>query len=83
MFALEDGQYKFRSVDVGTAGSCSDAQIFSACQLKRKTDDGSIGFPGAAPITQGGKDVPYFMLADDELALKIWLMEPYGRRMFT
>ena len=28
MFALVDGQYKFRWVDVGTAESCSDAQIF-------------------------------------------------------
>ena len=27
MLALVDGQYKFRWVDVGTAGSCSDAQI--------------------------------------------------------
>ena len=51
MLALVDGQYKFRWADVGTAGSCSDAQIFNACHLKRKTDDGSIGFPDPAPIT--------------------------------
>ena len=43
---------------MGTAGSCSDAQIFNACQLKRKIDDGRIGFPDPAPITQGGRDVP-------------------------
>ena len=65
MLALVDGQYKFRWVDVGTAGSCSDAQIFNTCHLKRKIDDGSIGFPDPAPITQGGQDVPYFILADD------------------
>ena len=35
MLALVDGQYKFRWVDVGTAGSCSDAQIFTTCHLKR------------------------------------------------
>ena len=51
MLALVDGQYKFRWVDVGTAGSCSDAQIFNTCHLKRKIDDGSIGFPDPAPIT--------------------------------
>ena len=45
MLALVDGQYKFRWVDVGTAGSCSDAQIFDTCHLKRKIDGGSIGFP--------------------------------------
>ena len=83
MLALVDGQYKFRWVDAGTAGSCSDAQIFNACQLKRKIDDGSIGFPDPAPITQGGRDVPYFILADGAFALKTWLMKPYGRRMLT
>ena len=73
MLALVNGQYKFRWVDVGTAGSCSDAQIFNTCHLKRKLDDGSIGFPDPAPITQGGRDVPYFILADDAIALKTWL----------
>ena len=62
---------------------CSDAQIFNACQLKRKIDDGRIGFPDPAPITQGGRDIPYFILADDVFALKTWLMKPYGRRMLT
>ena len=83
MLALVDGQYKFRWVDAGTAGSCSDAQIFNACQLKRRIEDGRIGFPDPAPITQGGRDVPYFILADDAFALKTWLMKPYGRRMLT
>ena len=83
MLALVDGQYKFRWVDVGTAGSCSDAQIFNTCHLKRKIDDGSIGFPDPAPITQGGRDVPYFILADDVFALTTWLMKPCGRRMLT
>ena len=83
MLALVDGQYKFRWVDVGTAGSCSDAQIFNTCHLKRKIDDGSRGFPDPAPITQGGRDVSYFILADDAFALKTWLMKPYDRRMLT
>ena len=83
ILALVDGQYKFRWVDVGTAGSCSDTQIFNTCHLKRKIDDGSIGFPDPAPITQGGRDVPYFILADDVFALKTWLMKSYGRRMLT
>ena len=70
-------------MDAGTAGSCSDAHLFNACQLKRKIDDGRIGFPDPAPITQGGRDVPYFILADDAFALKTWLMKPYRRRMLT
>ena len=83
MLALVDGQYKFRWVDAGTEGSCSDAQIFNAGQLKRRTDDGRICFPDPAPIIQGGRDVSYFILADDAFALKTWLMKPYSRRMLT
>ena len=59
MLALVDWQYKCRWVDAGTTGSCSDAQIFNACQLKMKIEDGRIGFPDPAPITQGGINVPY------------------------
>ena len=83
ILALADGQYKFRWVDVGMAGSCSDAQIFNACRQKRKTEDGRIGFPDPASITQGGRDVYYFILADDAFALKTWLMKPCSRRMLT
>ena len=70
MLALVDGQYKFRWVDAGTEGSCSYGQIFNASQLKRRIEDDRIGFPDPAPITQGGPDVPYFILADDAFALK-------------
>ena len=80
---LVDGEYKFRWVDAGTEGSCSDGQIFNASQLKRRVEDGRIGFPDPAPITQGGADVPYFILVDGAFALKTWLMKPYGRRMLT
>ena len=83
MLASVDRQYKFRWVDVGTARSCSDAQFFNTCHLNRKIKDGSIGFPEPAPITQGGRDVPYFILADEAFALKTWLMKPYGSKMLT
>ena len=83
MLALVNGQYSFRWNDAGSAGSCSDAQMFNPCQLRRKIDDGSIGFPDPAPITPGGRDVLYFIMVDDAFALKTWLMKPYGRRMLT
>ena len=39
LLALVDGQYRFRWVDLGSQGSCSDAQIFNSCQLKDKIEE--------------------------------------------
>ena len=83
ILTLVDGEYKFRWVDAGRAGSCSDAQIFNSSCLKANIEDGFIGFPNLCPIIHGGPDVPYFILADVVFALKTWLMKPYGRRMLT
>ena len=68
MFALVDAEYKFRWVDVGTCGSCSDAQIFNSSVLKRKVEDGSIVLLDPAPIPHGGPHISYYILGDDAFA---------------
>ena len=83
MLALVDGQNKFRWVHVGTAGSCSDAQTFNAYRLKRKIDDGGIGFPDPEPITQVVEMSPTSSWQIMRFELKTWLMKPRGRRMLT
>ena len=77
LMALVDAEYRFRWVDIGTGGSCSDAQIFNLGELRGKIEDGSIGFPEAEPKDPGGPDLPYFLIGDDAFALKTWLMKPY------
>ena len=75
--ALVDAEYRFRWVDIGTEGSCSDVQIFNISEMRNKIEEGSVDFVEAEPIEPGGPDIPFFILADDAFALKTWLMKPY------
>ncbi|XP_041366976.1 putative nuclease HARBI1 [Gigantopelta aegis] len=73
-----DAEYKFMWIDIGTAGSHSDAQVFNHSELKDAIDNGVIGFPNAAPLPGDDKNVPFFMLGDDAFALRTWMMKPYS-----
>ena len=76
--ALVDGDCKFLWVDLGAAGSTSDAQIFKHTDLRHKIEDGSIGFPDSESLGIGGPKVNFFLLGDNAFPLKLWLMKPYS-----
>ena len=65
LLALVDGDSKFLWVDVGAAGSTSDAQIFKHTDLRHKIEDGSIGFPDSESLGIGGPKVNFFLLGDN------------------
>ena len=73
-----DGDYKFLWVDVGAAGSTSDAQIFKHTDLRHKLEEDSIGFPDSKCLGIGGPKVNFFHLGDDAFPLELWLMRPYS-----
>ena len=79
LLSLVDGDYKFLWVDLGAAGSSSDAQIFKHSDLRYKKEDGSIRFPESESLDDEPK-VTYFIIGDDAFPLKLWLMRPYSRR---
>ena len=54
LLALVDGDSKFLWVDMGAAGSTSDAQIFKHTDLRHKIEYGSIGFPDSETLEIGG-----------------------------
>ena len=59
LLALVDGDYKFLWVEVGAAGSSSDARIFKHCNLRHKIEEGSIGFPESESLGIGGPKVNF------------------------
>ena len=64
LLALVDGDYKYLWVDVGAAGSTSDAQIFKHTDLRHKIEDGSIGFPDSESLGIGGPNVNFGWVVD-------------------
>ena len=79
LLVLVDGDYKFLWVDLGAAGSSSDAQIFKHSDLRHEIEDGTIGFPESESLVDDGPKVNYFILGDNAFHLKLWLMKPCSR----
>ena len=74
LLALVDGDSKFLWVDMGAAGSTSDAQIFKHTDFRHKIEDGSIGFPDNESLGIGGPKVPF----PHALANEVLLQPHYG-----
>ena len=70
---------KFLWVDLGAAGSSSDAQNFKHSDLRHKIEDGTISFPESESLVDDGPKVNYFILGNDAFPLKLWLMKLYSR----
>ena len=60
-----------------SVGSCSDVQIFNECHLKQNLVDETIEFEDADPLPGDGRDMPYFIVADNALGLRTWLIKPF------
>ena len=67
-------------MDLGAAGSSSDAQIFKHSDLRHKIKDSTISFPESESLVDDGPEGNYFILGDDAFPIKLWLMKPYSRR---
>ncbi len=80
LLGLVDADYKFIWVNVGASGACSDAQIWNQSDLRQHMLDGDIHIPPADALLGDDKDIPYFIVGDDALALRTWLMKPFSRR---
>ncbi|XP_071509325.1 uncharacterized protein [Diadema antillarum] len=75
--------YRFRYIDVGANGSCSDAGLFMETSLRRALDQGKAGIPEPEPLPKDDTPLPYTFVGDDAFPLKSWLMKPYALREMT
>ena len=80
ILALVDADYKFLWGDVGSQGSASDCQIFNNGPLRAGLENGTLGFPDSEPLPNDDIPMPYFILVEDVLPLRSWLLKPYSHR---
>ena len=79
LMAMVDADYRFLWIDVGAAGSNSDAQIWNDCELKELMEEDALGVPPDEPLPGDNVPLPYFIVGDDAFGLRTFLMKPYGR----
>jgi hypothetical protein len=80
LLALVDAQYKFLFIDIGAQGRCSDAGVFSECQLLSAIERNTLGLPENKPLPKAKEPFPFFIIGDDAFPLKNWLLKPYPHR---
>lgn len=77
--AVVDANYKFRYIDVGSEGRCSDAGVWNKCSMSHRLESGQIVLPASEPLRGGGEPMPYVFVADDAFGMKMHIMKPYSR----
>ena len=64
-------------------GAASDGGVFGKCSLRKRIEDGTIGFPPSKALPGDSEPLPHFIIADDAFPLKDWLMKPFPNRQMT
>lgn len=80
LMALVDANYKFISVDVGSMGRFSDANIFTSSVLAKKMNRQSLQIPPPEFLPVFEQPLPYVFVADEAFPLSENLMRPYPKK---
>jgi hypothetical protein len=83
LLGLVGADYNFLYVDIGAAGAGSDGGVFNKCSLRKRIDEGTIGFPNPKPLPGDTEPLPHFIVGDDAFPLRDWLMKPFPKRQMT
>ncbi|KAK5650676.1 hypothetical protein RI129_001705 [Pyrocoelia pectoralis] len=84
LMASVDANYKFTTIDVGSIGRFSDANIFASSPLGKKMMRQTLGIPQPTLFGTGEEGLlPYVFVGDEAFPLTENFMRPYPRRSVT
>jgi len=81
LMALVNANYTFISVNVGSMGRFSDANIFTSSVLAKKMNRQSLQIPSPELLPVFQQPLPYYVFVGDEaFQLLVNLMRPYPKK---
>ena len=73
-----DASYNCTLVDIGQYGSTNDSSVLNNSKMGKAFEDGSITIPEPDRLLECSLPlVPDFLVSDEIIALKPWLLRPY------
>jgi len=81
--AIASAQYKFLMVDIIGEGRHSDGGIFKNSIMGYRLQHNQMSIPLPTPIIEGGKAMPYMLVADEAFQLNSFTLRPYSGKTLT
>lgn len=82
LMAWTDADYKFIYIDVGAYGGSCDSSVFKNSNMGIRLEENSLNIPNERilPHDNNGKNMPFYLLADDAFGLSNNILRPYSKR---
>ena len=77
LMAICDENYCFTLFDLGQYGSNNDSGILANSEMGDLFETNSLNVLGDSNLDDSSINLPYFLLGDEMIPLKKWLMRPY------
>ena len=78
--AVAGPNYECLYADIGINWGVADGRVFNRCSLLHCLEERALGIPQDKPLPFGEMPLPIFVLGDDSLALRPFVMKPFPQR---
>ena len=76
--AVCDANYCFSLIDIGQYGSNNDSGVLATSKMGELFEENEINLPSSSKISESEDfDFPHFLLEDEIIPLKLWLIWPF------
>ena len=81
LLAVCDAKYNFTLVDVGQYGSNYDSAVLAQSKMSSGFENNTLNLPESEVLPGTNLDILYFLVGDEIIPLKPWLLRQYPGRL--